>query len=143
MAANTAERVAIDSGWLIAWDGVQHVAIEGGRLVYQNDRILFVGDPSDPACPAADRTISADDKLVTPGLVNLHCIANLDAQILRSDSKTPGLPKPIAHIVNPSAPHYWSDDDLRASAEYAVVTLLKSGATSFGMVTGGAAKLWD
>lgn len=143
MAANTAERVAIDSGWLIAWDGVQHVAIEGGRLVYQNDRILFVGDPSDPACPAADRTISADDKLVTPGLVNLHCIANLDAQILRSDSKRPGLPKPIAHIVNPSAPHYWSDDDLRASAEYAVVTLLKSGATSFGMVTGGAAKLWD
>ena len=33
MVANTAERVAINAGWLIAWDGTQHVAIEGGRLV--------------------------------------------------------------------------------------------------------------
>jgi cytosine/adenosine deaminase-related metal-dependent hydrolase len=143
MVASAAERTAIDAGWLIAWDGTQHVAIEGGRVVWQGDRILFAGDPSDPACPAADRTIAADDRLVTPGLVNLHCIANLDAQILRSDSKAPGIPKPMSHVLGPVAPHHWDDDDLRASAEYAVVTLLKSGTTSFGMVTGGAAKLWE
>jgi 8-oxoguanine deaminase len=143
MTANAKERVAIDAGWLIAWDGARHVGIEGGRLVYQGERILFAGEASDPACPAADRTIAACDKLVTPGLVNLHCIANLDAQILRSDSTVPGVPKPIAHVRDPAPAHYWNDDDLRASAEYAVVTLLKSGATSFGMVTGGAAKLWD
>lgn len=143
MAADSTQRIAINAGWLIAWDGTQHIAIEGGTLVYQGDRILFAGDPTDPACPAADRVIAADDKLVTPGLVNLHCIANLDAQILRSDSKAPGIPKPIAHIVGPPEPHYWDDDDLCASADYAVVTLLKSGTTSFGMVTGGAAKLWD
>ncbi len=143
MEGSVAERVAIDAGWLIAWNGLWHVAIEGGRLVYQDDRILFAGEPSDPACPPADRTIAADDKLVTPGLVNLHCIANLDAQILRSDSSAPGMPKPIAYIADPSAPHYWDDDDLRASAEFAVVTLLKNGATSFGMVTSGAAKRWE
>jgi len=143
MGTNTAEIVAIDAGWLIAWDGVRHVALEGGRLVYAGDRILFAGDRSDPACPAADRVVTADDKLVTPGLVNLHCIANLDAQILRSDSTAPGIPKPVAYILDPSAPHYWDDADLRASAEFAVVTLLKSGTTSFGMVTGGAAKRWD
>lgn len=143
MVETPAERIAIDAGWLIAWDGLQHVAIEGGRLVYEGERILFAGERSDPACPVADRVVAADDTLVTPGLVNLHCIANLDAQILRSDSSVPGRPKPIAHILDPSAPHYWDDDDLRASAEYAVVTLLKSGTTSFGMVTGGAAKRWD
>lgn len=143
MGTAAAERVAIDAGWLVAWDGMQHVAIEGGRLVYQSDQILFAGDRSDPACPTADRIIAADDKLVTPGLVNLHCIANLDAQTLRSDSRSPGHPKPIAHVLDPSPPHYWDADDLRASADFAVVTLLKSGNTSFGMVTGGAAKLWD
>lgn len=143
MTPEPAERIAIDAGWLIAWDGTQHVAIEGGRLVYQGERILFAGVPSDPACPAADRVVAAGDKLVTPGLVNLHCIANLDAQVLRSDSTVAGFPKPIGYILDPSAPHYWDDQDLRASAEYAVVTLLKSGTTSFGMVTGGAAKRWD
>lgn len=143
MAAKAEERVAIDAGWLIAWDGRQHVAIEGGRLVYAGERVLFAGDPSDPACPVADRTIVAGDKLVTPGLVNLHCIANLDAQILRSDSRAPGVPKPMAHVLGPPGAHYWDEENLRASAEYAVVTLLKNGTTSFGMVTGGAAKLWD
>ena len=141
--ATATQRVAIDAGWLVAWDGTQHVAIEGGRLVYRDARILFAGDPSDPACPAADRTIAADDRLVTPGLVNLHCIANLDAQILRSDANAPGVAKPIATVVDPDEPHYWNHDDLRASAEYAIVTLLKGGTSSFAMVTGGAAKRWD
>jgi cytosine/adenosine deaminase-related metal-dependent hydrolase len=139
----TGESVAIDAGWLIAWDGARHVAIEGGRLVYQGERILFAGDPGDPACPPADRTIAAGDRLVTPGLVNLHCIANLDAQILRSDATVPNIPRPMADVLGPSAPYHWDDADLRASAEYAIVTLLKNGATSFGMVTGSAAKGWD
>lgn len=143
MTGAGAERTAIDAGWLIAWDGTRHVAIEGGRLVYEGDRILFAGDPSDPACPAADRTIDAGDRLVTPGLVNLHCIANLDAQILRSDSAAPSVAKPMAHVLDPGAPHHWDADDLRASAEFAVATLLKSGSTSFAMVTGGAVKLWE
>lgn len=143
MTGTPAERVAIDAGWLVAWDGVRHVAIEGGRLVHEGERILFAGDRSDPACPPADRVIAADDKLVTPGLVNLHCIANLDSQILRSDSTVPGRPKPMAHVLGPPAPHYWDDADLRASAEYAIITMLKNGTTSFGMVTGSAGKLWD
>ena len=92
----TEARVGIDAGWLVAWDGRRHVAIEGGRVVYQGTRILFAGDPSDPACPIPDRTIMATDRLVTPGLVNLHCIANLDAQVLRSDAEVPGVPKPLA-----------------------------------------------
>jgi 5-methylthioadenosine/S-adenosylhomocysteine deaminase len=138
-----AERVAINAGWLIMWDGTQHVALEGGRLVYEEDRILFAGDPSDPACPTADRTVSASDKLVTPGLVNLHCIANLDSQILRSDSKSPSSAKPISEVLDQTGPYHWDDDDLQASADYAVATLLKSGTTSFAMVTGSAAKLWD
>ncbi len=143
MAAASTERVAIDAGWLVAWDGVRHVAIEGGRLVYRNGQILFAGDASDPACPPADRTIDASDRLVTPGLVNLHCIANLDAQVLRSDANVPGVPKPLAFVNVADAPHYWNAEDLRASAQYAMATLLKNGTTSFAMVTGGAAKLWD
>jgi len=143
MATASTERVAIDAGWLIAWDGAQHVAIEGGRLVYRDGKILFAGDPTDPACPAADRTIDASDRLVTPGLVNLHCIANLDAQVLRSDANVPGVPKPLAFVNAADTPHYWDAEDLRASAEYAMATLLKNGTTSFAMVTGGAAKLWE
>ncbi|MFN7190071.1 MAG: hypothetical protein ACK5U4_01365, partial [Rhodospirillales bacterium] len=143
MAAASTERVAIDAGWLVAWDGTRHVAIEGGRLVYCDGTILFAGDPRDAACPAADRTIDAGDRLVTPGLVNLHCIANLDAQVFRSDANVPGVPKPLALLRDVDARHYWDTDDLLASAEYAMATLLKNGTTSFAMVTGGAAKLWD
>lgn len=139
----TTERIAIDAGWLIAWDGTRHVAIEGGRLVYRGATILFAGDAADPACPAVDRIVPAAGKLVTPGLVNLHCIANLDAQILRSDAGVPNILKPLSFFEAAQEPEFWSDQDLRASADYAIATMLKHGTTSFAMVTSGVAKRWE
>ena len=138
-----AERTAIQGGWVIGWGDDCHQVFEGGTVVIEGDRILFAGFPSDPACPMADKVIDARCKLVSPGLINLHGIANLDLQVLRSDVASSGYSRPRAYVVDPAAPHIWSDEDFRVSTEFSVATMLKAGNTSFATVTTGATKRWE
>ena len=88
-------KIAFRGGWVVGWSDGRHQVLEGGTVVVEKDRIIFVGFPDDPACPSADRVIFTQGKLVSPGLINLHCIANLDLQVLSIDtgrSLGPGLP---------------------------------------------------
>ena len=133
-------KTAINGSWVVAWRNGQHQVLEGGTVIYEDNKIVFVGNPNDPACPKADKTIDARGKLVSPGLINLHCIANLDLQPIRMDMPNPpGYNRPPS-IIDPDTPHILSDEDLRTSAEFSVVTLLKLGSTSFGAVTTGMTK---
>lgn len=137
-------KVAIKGGWVVAWGQDGHQVLEGGVVVTEGDRIAFVGFPDDPACPSADRVIDAVGKLVSPGLINLHAIANLDLQVLRMDGRDDGAyPKPRSFVMNPDAPYILSDEDFRASAEFSVATLLKSGSTTYASVTTSASKRWE
>ncbi|MBM3925844.1 MAG: amidohydrolase family protein [SAR202 cluster bacterium] len=141
-----ATKTMIKGGWVIGWGKEGHEVLEGGCVVVEGDRISFVGWPSDKACPKADRTIDAGGKLVTPGLVNLHCIANLDAQVFRMDApikEGSGYSKPEAWLMDPKAPNILSDEDYRVSALFSVATLLKAGSTSFTAVTTSLTKRWD
>ena len=110
----------------------------------EGDRIVFVGFPDDPACPEADDTIDATGRLVSPRLINLHCVANLDLQTLSIDggARAGGWNRPAA-AIDPSTPHLLSDADFQTSADFAVATLLKAGSTSFAGVTTSATKRWD
>ena len=135
---------AIDGGWVVAWLDGRHQVLEGGTVVLDGSKILFVGFPSDRDCPKADKTINASGKLVSPGLINLHCIANLDLQLLKMDSKDgEAFPKPKAYVTNPDAPLLWHNQDFRNSAEFSVATLLKGGTTTFASVTSSATKRWE
>lgn len=137
-------KVAIKGGWVVAWGQDGHQVLEGGVVVTEGDRIAFVGFPDDPACPSAERVIDAAGKLVSPGLINLHAIANLDLQVLRMDGRDDGAyPKPRSFVMNPDAPYILSDEDFRTSAEFSVATLLKSGSTTYASVTTSASKRWE
>ena len=138
-------RTAIQGGWVIGWGPSGHQAMEGGVVVIEDDRIAFVGFPDDPDCPTADRTLDAKGKIVSPGLVNLHCIANLDLQVLGIDqARGAGYNRPPSLLeLDPDRAHVFSDADFRTSAEFCVAALLKAGNTSFGAVTTGSTKLWE
>ncbi len=138
-------RTAIQGGWVIGWGPSGHQAMEGGVVVIEDDRIAFVGFPDDPDCPTADRTLDAKGKIVSPGLVNLHCIANLDLQVLGIDqARGAGYNRPPSLLdLDPDQAHVFSDADFRTSAEFCVAALLKAGNTSFGAVTTGSTKLWE
>ena len=137
------KRTAIRDGWVVGWIDGKHQILDGGTVVIEGTNIIFVGFPNDPNCPPADHVIYAKGKLVSPGLINLHCIANLDLQILNIDQdRQAGYNRP-ASIMETGTPHILSDADFRISAEFSVAALLKAGNTSFGSVTTGVTKLWE
>ena len=121
-------KVAIKGGWVVGWGEDGHQVLEDGIVVTDGDKIAFVGFPDDPDCPTADQVIDAAGKLVSPGLINLHAIANLDLQVLHIDGRDDsGFPKAQSFLMDPNSPYPLTDEEFRTSAEFSVATLLKSG----------------
>src|SRR6266540_2034935 len=69
-------RSLIEGGDIVAYAGGGHRLLRGGVLVFEDDRVSFVGT-SFPG--TVDRRIDASGKLVIPGLVNIHCHADVEA----------------------------------------------------------------
>ena len=110
-------------------------------MVYEDDTILFVGFADDPQCPQPDHVIRTDGKLVSPGLVNLHCIANIDLQTLRIDVTKTGFPRDKGWLEH--ATPIWSDEEFHVSAKLSVASILRSGNTTFCNVTTSATKGYE
>ncbi|TVR89138.1 MAG: hypothetical protein EA416_12840 [Trueperaceae bacterium] len=128
-------------GHVVAHEDGHHVLLDGGCVVLDGSRVAFVGFPDDPACPRADTVLDLPGRLISPGLVNLHCIANLDLQILRIDVGHVGFPKSRAWFD--SEREVLSDEGLRVSARFSVANLLRNGSTTFANVTTMASKRFD
>jgi 8-oxoguanine deaminase len=65
--------------FVIGHDGRDHVVYERGELVYEDDRVLFVGhDYPEPV----DHTCDYGDALVGPGFVDLDALADVDHGVI-------------------------------------------------------------
>ena len=133
--------VRIQGGYVVAFNGEQHEILDGGCVVYEGSTITYVGFPDDPSCPPAERTVQAPGRLISPGLINLHCIGNIDLQPLRIDVGSIGFPKSKAWFEKGEM--IWDESDYRTSARFAVAALLRHGSTSFCNVTTMASKRYD
>ncbi len=58
-----------DCGWIVAWDGTRHVYHSGGDVAFADGALLQVGGRFDGE---AEMVIDGRDRLVMPGLVDLH-----------------------------------------------------------------------
>lgn len=130
-------RTRITGRWVIGFKNGRHHIIPDGEVVYDDDSIEYVG--TEYTGPV-DRTIAATDHLVTPGFVNLHCVANTDLQVLSIDGESPGFPK---------SDEFWSGTDAvldqqeaRHSARHALATALRCGSTTVGAIATMATKRW-
>ena len=101
--------------------------LRDGVLVYEDDRILYVG-PS--FAGAVDAVIPAAGKLVAPGLVNIHALANIDVQTLVLDTSEEGLASSEAYAVTGDPSPELQEDQLRVSARFSLLQLLKGGSTT-------------
>jgi cytosine/adenosine deaminase-related metal-dependent hydrolase len=128
-------------GWVVGWTGSDHELLEGGCVVFDGDQVAFVGFPDDPACPSADEDVDLPGRLISPGSINLHCIANIDLQPLRIDVAAVGFPKSRAWFDGTD--QVFSDAQFETSARFAVATLLRNGSTTFANVTTMASKRYD
>lgn len=130
-------RTRIRGRWVIGFRGGSHHTVPHGEVVYEDDTIEYVGTEYGGD---VDRTIDASDHLVTPGFVNLHCVANTDLQVFRIDVDSPGFPK---------SEEFWAGSEevltqqqTRDSARHALATALRCGSTTVGAITTMATKRW-
>ncbi len=135
-------KTKLQGGFVVAFKQGGHELLDGGCVVYEDDKIIFVGFPDDPDCPEADSTINAAGKLISPGLINLHCIANIDLQPLRIDgAEAGGFPKSRPWFEGTA--NVLDNAGFKVSAEFSVAALLRHGTTSFCNVTTMASKRFD
>jgi cytosine/adenosine deaminase-related metal-dependent hydrolase len=66
----------LQGGWVVGFSGGGHELIPHGCVVFEDDRIVHVGERFDGA---VDRRIEARGKLISPGLINCHIHASTNA----------------------------------------------------------------
>ncbi len=131
-------RTKIKGRYVVGFDG-GHKIIPGGEVVYDDDRILFVGrDFPEPV----DHTIDATGCLVSPGFVNLHCVTNVDIQVFRIDVDNLGFQKTKAWVEG-AGPETLDEAQTEASVRFSVASIIKGGATTFGAITTMAPKRFE
>jgi len=131
-------RTRMTGRYVVGYDG-GHRIIAGGEVVYDDDRIVFVGRGY---TGQVDRTIDASDCLVSPGFVNLHAVTNVDLQVFRIDVDSPGFPKSRAWVES-EGPEVLDEAATEASVRFSVACLIRGGATTFGAITTMASKRWE
>src|SRR5215469_18918260 len=119
-----------NADWVVAWDEVagRHVYRRNIDIAFTDDTIVFVG-PNYPA--AADRVIEGRDRLILPGLIDIHSHPGHEP-LYRGVREEHGLRNMhMTGLYERSQAFSAPDDEARAaSAELAYSELLLSGVTS-------------
>jgi 5-methylthioadenosine/S-adenosylhomocysteine deaminase len=119
-----------DADWAIIWDegAGRHAYRRGVDIAFAEDRITFVGKNF---TGPADRVIDGSDRLVLPGLIDIHSHPEHEP-LYRGVREEHGVRNMhMTGLYERSQTFSATDDDARAaSAEFAYCELLLSGVTS-------------
>jgi cytosine/adenosine deaminase-related metal-dependent hydrolase len=119
-----------NAAWVIAWDEGRgkHVYRRAVDVAFSDDRIAFIGRDF---AGAAERTIDGSDRMVMPGLIDIHSHPEHEP-LYRGIREEHGLPSMhMTGLYERSQALSAPDDEARvASAEFAYCELLRSGVTS-------------
>jgi len=125
----------IKGSWVVGYDGERHRLITDGEVAYEDDRVIYVGRNYEGS---PDRVIDARGKLVSPGFINIHAVTSICITHFRIDGIKKGgaLADRATMMQNLSTPiNHLDGDDLKTSARFSMVELLKGGATTIGEIT--------
>jgi 5-methylthioadenosine/S-adenosylhomocysteine deaminase len=125
-------RTLIQGGWVIGFQHGHHAILKDGVVLIEDDRILHVGRRFDGR---VDTTIDATGKLVSPGFVNIHAVANIDIQTLGLDSDEPGYASPASYAVDGIGQVELTGERLRTSVRFSLAQLLEGGSTTIVEIT--------
>jgi cytosine/adenosine deaminase-related metal-dependent hydrolase len=134
-------RTLIQGGWVVGFDGAGHVLVPEGCVVFEGDRVVHVGRRFDGA---VDRTIDARGKLVSPGFINchLHAAVNAGQTVFIEPGKTDYFGSNFIGYVAPrrGAKPPRTSADARIGGTYGMWSALRAGATTIldvGTMPGG------
>lgn len=124
-------RTLLQGGDVVAYQDGGHRLLRGGALVFEDDRVVFVGRQYRRS---VDRRVDTTGKLVIPGLINLHCHADTEAggrlvaDAGRRDYFQAGF---LNYFAAPKGTRpLGAREDRTRGARFALVEMLKSGCTT-------------
>ena len=120
-------RTLIRGGWIVGYQNGRHAILREGVVVFEDERIVHVGRHFDGT---VERIIDATGKLVAPGFVNLHSVANLDIQTLALDVDELGFASSRAYAVDGRGDLELSGERLHTSARFSLLQALKYSSTT-------------
>jgi cytosine/adenosine deaminase-related metal-dependent hydrolase len=133
-------RTKLQGGVVVGFDGSSHRLIRDGVVVWDDDRICFVGKTY---TQPVDRTIDATDRLIIPGLIDLHWHAGVRANWRltsdHGDRQFFGAGFPNTDAGRRGAAYPMSEDEADVAAMLNVLELLSGGCTT--LVEVGASAL--
>jgi len=134
-------RTLIQGGWIVGYNGSGHQLVPNGSVVFERDLIIHVGRDFQGS---VDRTIDARGKLVSPGFINchLHAAVNAAQTVFIIDSK---LDYFGSNFIGYAAPRMGTTPpgktaDPVLACKYGMWSALRAGATTIldvGTMPGG------
>ncbi|MEZ4510605.1 MAG: chlorohydrolase family protein [Chloroflexota bacterium] len=134
-------KTKLTAAFVIGYDGNDHVIYHDGELVYQDDRIEFVGHNYPHA---VDQTIDAGLAMICPGFIDLDALADIDHAILDtwvSPAISLGLQWSADYFRN-HRHDLFSREEEAFKHRYALSQLALNGVTTFMPIAGEQYKAW-
>ncbi|MBU2981465.1 amidohydrolase family protein [Lentibacter algarum] len=129
LGARPEGRTALNARWVVAHRDGGHRLLENGEVVIERDRILYVGSRFDGDVA---RRIDLGNVLISPGLIDLDALSDLDTTTLGVDcgpAWAKGRVWPQSYVERGPYEMY-SQDELAFQKKFSFAQLLCNGITS-------------
>lgn len=134
-------RTALTADWVLGHAGGSHCLIPNGEVVFEAGRILHVGQRFEGEVA---RRINLGRALISPGLIDLDALSDLDTTILAIDHN-PGWAKgrvwPRSYVTRGPYEMY-APDELAFQKRYAFAQLLLNGITTAAPIASLFYRAW-
>jgi cytosine/adenosine deaminase-related metal-dependent hydrolase len=134
-------KTLIQGGFVVGFDGTQHEIIKDGVVVYDDNRIEFVGKDYSQA---VDRKIDAKGCLVSPGFIDTHFHSGINASdyILNDSTKLDFFAANYLAHGGPTREgvHSAHLKDVDVGQRFSLIHLIKSGVTTTFEIGGPGAE---
>ncbi|MFF2509044.1 chlorohydrolase family protein [Streptomyces sp. NPDC058067] len=125
-------KTLVTASWVIAHDGHSHVEIPDGAVLIEGDTVLAVGERTELDRHPAGERIDLGDAVITPGLIDLDALTDIDHLILDSwgsPELSTGFTWSSEYFDAPRA--VFDAAERRTVREYALTQLALHGITSY------------
>lgn len=129
LGARPEGRTALTARWIVAHQDQGHRLLENGEVVFEGDRILYVGPRFDGEVA---RRIDLGNVLISPGFIDLDALSDLDTTTLGVDcgpAWAKGRVWPQSYVERGPYEMY-SADELAFQKRFSFAQLLCNGVTS-------------
>ena len=119
----------IKGKYVIGYDGNDHIIITNGEVVYDNDKIVYVGKSYEGK---VDETTDVGNSVISPGFIDLNALGDIDHDIIHKEASSE-----VRKSLYPSEKYYDAGTKEIMTAEeeafkslYAYTHLIMNGVTT-------------